>query len=605
MMKNFFLFFFFFSLVTPCAIHTSRYSTHMQDAKELPAELSTAHEVILTLSASLQGAFSERDKLKQENEELLLYIKKLLSGNRREKYIDPNQMLIEFADDPELKAALEAAKREAEQELEEITYTRAKNKTKPKPKTDGFPSHIERREKEDIPLSPEDQALADSGRAVARQLLRETLCYQPPKLYVEVQYQQLLEEVAQSPLAKEIVESARLSLPEHLGEEGRYSAGIGASIVCGKFAYHIPYYRLQDIFAGSGWTPSRSTLDYLCDLVYEAIKPLIDRMTACVLRSQYIGMDDTSVTLIMPSEIPQPIEGDLRRERLIEKMLEARKEKKPSLDAKMWAYSGGADQPYDIFDFRVSRHRDGPAEFLTGYGGHVMADCYSGNLSVVLDSKSSMTRMACWSHARRKLFEAKDQDVITSALPLALIGQLYDVERRASRMSFAERTEVRGRESRLLLDRLKSWLDGAIAKSVLPASKLAQAIQYVRNHWEALNEYVLDGSLPIDNNWVERLMKRVACGRKNWLFVGSERAGIRNAGLMSLVSSAHRHDLDIWKYLEDAITHMNRGTAAPEQLLPDVWAASHPSEIRQYRQEERRDKAEQARVRNLTRHAKR
>jgi hypothetical protein len=316
-------------------------------------------------------------------------------------------------------------------------------------------------------------------------------------------------------------------------------------------------------------------------------------------------MDDTSMTLIMPSEIPQSIEGDLRRERLIKKMLEAKKEKKPSLDAKMWAYSGGADQPYDIFDFRVSRHRDGPAEFLAGYGGHVMADCYSGNLSVVLDSKSSMTRMACWSHARRKIFEAKDQDIIVSALPLALIGQLYDVERRASGMSHVERTEIRGRESRLLLDRLKSWLESATAKSVLPASKLAQAIQYIRNHWEALNEYVCDGALPIDNNWVERLMKRVACGRKNWLFVGSERAGMRNAALMSIASSAHRADLDVWTYLEDVITHMNRGTAEPEQLLPEVWKANHPSAIREYRQEERRDKAEQARVRNLTHRAKR
>ena len=61
-----------------------------------------------------------------------------------------------------------------------------------------------------------------------------------------------------------------------------------------------------------------------------------------------------------------------------------------------------------------------------------MADCYSGNLSVVLDKKSQMVQMACWSHARRKIFEAKDNDQAASALPLALIGQLYDIERRGS-----------------------------------------------------------------------------------------------------------------------------------------------------------------------------
>jgi hypothetical protein len=435
-------------------------------------------------------------------------------------------------------------------------------------------------------------------------LVRETLCYEPPKLYVEAQYQRLLKEVAKSSQVDKILEESRLSLPAHLGEEGRYAASIAATIVCGKFELHIPYYRLQDVFAGSGWTASRSTLDYLCDLTYEAVEPLIALQTWRVMQSIYIGMDDTNVTLILPKEIPEPVEGDLRTQRLIEKMLEAKKEGKPSLDAKMWAYSGSPDQPYDIFDFRVSRHRDGPAEFLAGYGGHVMADCYSGNLSVTLASSSSMTRMACWAHARRKLFEAKDQDIVASALPLALIGQLYDVERRAVSMSVAERTELRQSESRLLLDRLAAWLDGTVAKSLLPSSKLGQAVQYLRNHWDALNVYVRNGVLPIDNNWVERLMKRIACGRKNWLFMGSVRAGMRNAGLMSLVASAHRHDLDVWMYLDDVITHMNRGTAKLEDLLPDVWKTSHPTAIRQYRQAERRDKAEQARRRTLTRRAR-
>jgi len=164
-----------------------------------------------------------------------------------------------------------------------------------------------------------------------------------------------------------------------------------------------------------------------------------------------------------------------RDQRLIEKMLEAKKDGKSSLDAKMRAYSGCEDRPYDIFDFRVSRHRDGPAEFLASYSGHVMADCYSGNLSVVLDASSSMTRMACMSHARRKIFEAKDVDRVASAYPLALIGQLYDIERMAIDMTKEERTDIRQRESKLILNRLGTWLGGELAKSVLPASQQAWA----------------------------------------------------------------------------------------------------------------------------------
>jgi transposase len=290
-----------------------------------------------------------------------------------------------------------------------------------------------------------------------------------------------------------------------------------------------------------------------------------------------------------------------RTTRLIEKMLEAHAKGKRSLDAKLWAYSGNDDAPYDVFDFRVSKHRDGPAEFLAGYTGYVMADCYSGNASVVLGRQSQMTQMACWSHARRHLFDARDVDLVVSAVPLALIGKLYDVERMASGKSVAERGEMRQHHSLPILEQLGSWLGGVIARSVLPSTRLGQSLNYLRNHWQALCEYARDGRLPIDNNHVERLMKRVAIGRKNWLFVGSPRAGIRNANLMTLVASAHRHDLDVYEYLRDVIEHLNRGTAKPSALLPDVWKQSHPDAVRTYRQIERRDKAELARLRTAQR----
>ena len=143
----------------------------------------------------------------------------------------------------------------------------------------------------------------------------------------------------------------------------------------------------------------------------------------------------------------------------------------------------------------------------------------------------------------------------------------------------------------MYLDRLREWLDGPVAASLLPSSKLAGAFNYIRNHWEALNVFVTDGRLPIDNNQGERLMRRVAVGRKNWLFVGSVRAGIRNASLMTLVASAQRNDLDVMMYMESVITHMLRGTAKVEELLPDVWKTHHPEAIRTYRMEERQEKA--------------
>jgi hypothetical protein len=215
-------------------------------------------------------------------------------------------------------------------------------------------------------------------------------------------------------------------------------------------------------------------------------------------------------------------------------------------------------------------------------------------MSVILAPGSKMTRMACWSHARRHVYEHQSNDQKAASLPLALMNQLYDIERRCAQWSDEARGELRAKESRMILDRLRDWLDGPLARSVLPASKLGGALNYVRNHWDALCVYATDGRLPIDNNQVERLMKRVAIGRKNWLFVGSMRAGIRNASLMSLVASAQRQEIDIGMYLESVITHLLRGTARVEELLPDRWKAEHPEAVRTYREQERRDKADNA-----------
>ena len=68
---------------------------------------------------------------------------------------------------------------------------------------------------------------------------------------------------------------------------------------------------------------------------------------------------------------------------------------------------------------------------------------------------------------------------------------------------------------------MRRWLDTLPLEQVLPKSDFAEALRYIRNHWEALNVYVHDGRIPIDNNSVEQLMKQVAMGRKAWLFVSA------------------------------------------------------------------------------------
>jgi hypothetical protein len=139
---------------------------------------------------------------------------------------------------------------------------------------------------------------------------------------------------------------------------------------------------------------------------------------------------------------------------------------------------------------------------------------------------------------------------------------------------------------------LGEWLQSQAAADVLPKSKLGEALGYLRNHWDPLRVYLSDGRLPIDNNEVEQLMKQVAIGRKNWLFVGSVAAGERAADFLTLVSSAVRNDLDVWAYLKDVLDQLLAGSTGYHSLRPDIWRQAHPESIRQYRVEERRDRAD-------------
>ena len=88
---------------------------------------------------------------------------------------------------------------------------------------------------------------------------------------------------------------------------------------------------------------------------------------------------------------------------------------------------------------------------------------------------------------------------------------------------------------------MHAWLEGDAARRVLPKSPLGEALRYMQNQWDALSVFLSDGRVPIDNNETEQLMKQVATGRKNWLFIGSVEAGYRAAILMTIVSTAHRH----------------------------------------------------------------
>ena len=407
-------------------------------------------------------------------------------------------------------------------------------------------------------------------------------------------------------------------LPEKPIEKCIAGPGLISSLIVSKIGDHLPIYRSEDILVRNGLHISRSTQ---CDWLHAGamlLLALVSFMMQKILGQQVIWTDDTPTMFF-----------DRNGRRLKET-------KKPGKHTSLqtgrfWPYIGGEEAPYVVFDFTISRRRDGPMAVLSGWSGFLQADAYSGYDAVIHSGDGRIIEVACWAHVRRYFERALDHDASHCTLVLDWIRQLYDIEDRASSASYDERRMLRQSEAVPVLRQLGEWMaiddDGLQLQSdlphgILPKSPLAKAIRYASGNWKALNVYTTDGRLTIDNNVSERDVRRIAIGRKNWQFIGSEAAGYRIAALYSIIASAKRHHLEPFAYVRDLLLQMrslfcshdvevpdfreisnltsvefrNLGTSLVKQLpaesltalLPDNWAKNNPQHLLVHRIEESR-----------------
>jgi transposase len=595
----------------------------MNDGSSWPAELDDCHRLIEQLSSRLQAqdaqlhqqahelesreAFAQEQsrtmvdldalhqKLSQENEELKLTVQKLLErlyGRRSERFLaDPNQIQLDFGDDvAAAEEALAEAVLEAERTLEEVQSQHRAKRRKARTRSEKFPEHLPRYER--IVDLPEEQK---AGKIFIGYDEVETLEFERARLRVRVtKYAKYAD--PQQP--QQGVESPER--PTGLVEGNRYDTSVAVEILAARFFYHLPYYRQQDVFAGCGWTPSRSTLLNIVTASDFVLQPLVQHYHDLLGKIDVLGCDETPVILIVPPQLPELDPRDPRSARMLEVLSKAQAEGRPSVQGRMWAYRS-LELPFNVFDFTVSRHREGPDWMLSGFAGVLLGDCWSGFQKIELRSDARIQRAACWAHARRKLYECRVNHPRHATVLLALIRQLYDLEDRAKLLAPGEQLELRQRESLRLLTQIREYIDGPQLERLLPKSDLAEAIGYLKNNWDALLLYTCDGRLPIDNNDTEHLMKQIATGRKNWLHIGSVAAGCRAAHLMTIISTAARNDLDVWSYLKDVLDQILAGCTNWESLRADRWKQQHPEAVRTYRVEERRDAVDRHRARRAQR----
>lgn len=324
---------------------------------------------------------------------------------------------------------------------------------------------------------------------------------------------------------------AAAPIPPAVIDGGMAAVGLLAWVIVGKYLDHLPLYRLEGIAARDGVTLARSTLAEWVGRLGVALTPLAERLAERLRQRAILHADETPVRQLDPGS------GKTHR-------------------AYLWAYRSNAldtGPPIVVFDYQTSRSGEHARNFLGGWRGSLMVDDFGGYKALFT---AGIVELGCLAHARRKFFDLNHaQPNAIAQEVLVRIAALYEIERRGREMGIEERTVLRQGEAAPLLDSLHAWLK-ATRVTVANGGGTAKAIDYSLKRWPALARYASDGALPIDNNPVENAIRPVCLGKKNWLFVGSERAGKRAAALQTLLATATLNGLDPAAWLRDTLERL-------------------------------------------------
>lgn len=332
-------------------------------------------------------------------------------------------------------------------------------------------------------------------------------------------------------------------------EKGRYGASFLAHLAVSKCGDHIPIYRLEKDFRRQGFPLPRSTMNELLHRASEITRPLSRRLMEKIRMREIVSADET----------PMRMQDDGNG--------------KPKTGF-VWTFVAPDEHGVEDVAFVYAADRSGatPRRVLGETKGVLLVDAYSGYNSVV--EVSGRKRAGCHAHLRRKFHEAlATAPVAQEAIDLIL--QLYRIEREAKRKAIvgsAAHLALRKKKSARVRGKLRTWLTRQQSGHP-PKSPIAAAIRYGLSQWDELGRFLEDARIPLDNNASERSLRRVALGRKNYLFFGDVEAGGNIAGLYTLIATCEARGVNPFAYLADVIARVQDHSAHRlDELLPGAWA---------------------------------
>lgn len=483
---------------------------------------------------------AENADLKQQNQSLqqqVDWFKRQLFGSKSEKRLGIPAEQMDIAD----LLAMPTVENEPEDEKVRVSYMRSKGKKR----DDDCTTDKGLRFDDSVPVKTiHINAPQLSGQdADQYEIIDYKISYrlgQQPSSYVVLKYSR---PVLKKKSSQKVMTTPA---PASVFEGSMADVSVLAGLLVDKFAYHLPLYRQHQRMQAGGITLSRATLTHWCKRTIELLKPIYQAQLDHILLSRVLAMDET------PIKAGRKSKGKLRH-------------------GWLWPVYGEDDEI--CFTYSSSRGAVHLESVLKGFEGVLLTDGYAAYDKFARNKP--ITQAQCWVHARRYFVKAENIEPKSVAEALNQIGALYQIEKsiQAKKWPPDKKRAYREKHSTPIVNDFFAWCRNQQQRiDLVNSNPLSKALKYAANHQQQMQVFLSDPDVAMDTNHVERNLRGIPLGRKNWMFcwteVGAEHLGI----IQSLITSCRLQGIDPHTYLVDVLQRVSLHPAKKvEALTPRLW----------------------------------
>lgn len=497
----------------------------------VPANISSDPQLL----QQMQVLLAERDQTISSLKHQLAWFKQQLFGEKSEKRLidNPNQLA--------LGEILKDAAPEQDVPTETITYERRK-----KQRPEDCVTEQGLRFNDDVPVesihipAPEMQG----ENAGQYEIIDHKYTYrlaQRPGSFVILKY---LRDVVRHKSSQTLT---TVAAPSGLFDRSFADVSFVAGMLIDKYRYHSPLYRQHQKLESAGVTVSRGTLTNIEQRAGQLLKPVADEVLNSCLESETLALDET------PGKAGRKSKGKMQK-------------------GYFWCFYG--DQNEMAFIYSSSRSGKVVEPYLKDFEGVLLTDGYL-EYDRLCQKYPKIIHAECWTHSRRYFIKSQDAEAEAAKEALDCIGAMYKVEDdiRKAELEGQNKREYRQQHAKPLVDQFFNWHREQLRRlDLVKSNPLSKALGYVNKREEELRVYLDDPSVAIDTNHLERNLRCIPMGRKNWMFCWTEEGAENVAVFQTLIMSCRLAGVDPYKYLVDVLQRISLHPARNiRELIPRIW----------------------------------